>query len=875
MANAQMPGGMKGGMPKMGKIYGKVVDSKTNKPVEMASVVLLQMNGGKETLVKGVTTEANGEFSLDELPMMGSFQLAISSVGYKPYKKPVAFDMAALMKAGAAMQKSGGGDYSNMTSIPAGATDMLNAVNKDLGNIKLETDAQTLNGVTVTANVPQFTLQGEKKIFNVDKNLTSAGGTAQDVMKNVPGVLVDGDGKATIRNSAPQLLIDGRQSPLQLDQIPADAIESVEVVTNPSAKYDAEGGAGGVLNIVLKKNRKQGYNGGIRAGVDSRGGGNLGGDFNYRTGKINVSLNAFGNLSRNRMTGTNDRTDFFQTPDVANYQDDINETKGGFGFGRLGIDYFISNRTTLSLGYVKVHGEFHPNDNIDIRTDSLYSSGTQSIYSSRNTTGKNQFDMNGVQFGIKHIFPKAGREWTFDASANMGKNKNDNRYSSSYYTDATRSTDFFNAGQRTAGDGTNSFYTIQSDFVNPMFKSDKLEMGVKATIRQVKSNTDNYILDTAGNYDALPNPYSKYKNLDQVYAAYASYSGNINANTSYQLGLRAEASQYEGTLENTGQKFSNSYPVSLFPSVFVSRKLKHDQQLQFSYRRGINRPNFFQQLPFTDYSDPLNIRQGNPGLKPEFTNSVELTYMKNFTRTNYVMASLYYRHSSNLITQYQTVAPNPFDSLQSTLITSYINANSSDKYGVELTAGWDLTKWWNVLANVNVYNAQLNTGIPGSTTSSNNYLSGFAKLNNNFKLPKKFSLQLSGVYQSRTNLLPDSKNDGPGGGGRGGFMMQSSSSSQGYLEANWAIDAALKFTFLKNDMASVSLSCNDIFGTRRFTQHTENASFVQDYSRLTNPTMFRLNFSYRFGKMDTDLFRRKNVKGQMEGMQDATQNIGM
>ena len=876
-AFAQMPGGMKGGIPKMGKIYGKVVDSKTGKGVDMASVVLLQSKDGKETLVKGVTTEANGEFSLDELPMMGQFQLAISSVGYKPYKAPVSFDMQALMRAGAAMQKSGGagGDYSNMSSVPGGATDLMNAMNRDLGNIKVEATAQQLSGVTVTAATAPFTLQGEKKIFNVDKNITSQGGTAQDVMKNVPGVLVGGDGKVTIRNSTPQLLIDGRQSPLQLDQIPADAIESVEVVTNPSAKYDAEGGAGGVLNIVLKKNKKKGYNGGIRAGVDSRGGGNAGGDFNYRTGKINLSLNAHGNLMRNKMTGTNERTDLFQDPNVNTFQDDVNKTKGGFAFGRIGLDYFMTNRTTLSLGFVKVHGAFRPDDNIDITTDSMFTSGDRYAFSHRNTQGKNQFDMNGVQFGIKHIFPKPGMEWTFDASANMGKNKNDNKYNTNYFTDAAHTDNYLNAGQRTAGEGNNNFYTLQSDLALPMRKSDKLELGVKATIRQVKSNTDNYLLNPADNeYVILPNPYSKYKNLDQVYAAYASYSGNIDANTSFQLGLRAEASQYEGTLESdSNRKFSNSYPVSLFPSLFISRKLKHDQQLQFSYRRGINRPNFFQQLPFTDYSDPLNIRQGNPGLRPEFINSLELTYMKNFTRTNYVMASLYYRRSDNLITQYQTVNTNPFDSLQQTLITSYINANSSDKYGIELTAGWDLFKWWNILGNVNIYNAALNTGIPGSSTASNNYLSGFGKVTNNFKLPKKFTLQLSGVYQSRTNLLPDSKNDGPGGRGGGGFMMQSSSSSQGYLDANWAVDAALKWTFLKGDAASISLSVNDIFGTRKFRQHTENTEFVQDYSRLTNPTMFRLNFNYRFGKMDADLFRRKNIKGQMEGMQDATQNM--
>ncbi len=873
-AGAQMPGGMRGGMPKLGKVYGKIVDSKSGRAIDAASVLFLQVQNGKDVLVKNTLTESNGEFSFDELPMMGQFKITVIYTGYKQYEAPVAFDLGALMKAGAAMKGTGSGDFSTMTSVPGGATDLLNALSKDLGTIRVEALNEQLSGVTVTAAVPTFTLQGEKKIFNVDKNLTSQGGTAQDVMKNVPGVLVDADGKVTIRNSSPQLLIDGKQSPLQLDQIPADAIESVEIVTNPSAKYDAEGGTGGVLNIVLKKNRKTGYNGGIRAGVDSRGGGNLGADFNYRTGKVNLSLVGHSNLMRNRLTGSNERTDFSTDPNQRNTQDDVNTTRGGFAFGRVGLDYFVSNRTTISLGYVKVHGEFKPTDNLDITTDSLYPSGISTAWSQRHSEGKNQFDMNGVQLGMKHLFRQPGREWTFDASANMGKNSNDNRYTTTLYNDNQHTDASGLSSQRTAGSGQNNFYTIQSDYVQPMRKSDKLELGVKATIRQVKSDIDNYVSFNNGPDTLIPNVYSRYKNLDQVYAAYASYSGNIDANTSYQLGLRAEGSQYEGTLEMNNQTFSNAYPVSLFPSVFVSRKLKKDQQLQFTYRRGINRPNFFQLLPYTDYTDPLNIRQGNPGLKPEFTNTVEATYMKNFTRINYVMVSVYYRHSSNLITQYQDLGTNPFTGDQA-LISSYINANSSDRYGIELTSGWDITKWWNALANVNVYNATLNTGEAGTTSSTNSYLSGFGKLTNNFKLPKKLSFQLSGVYQSRTNLLPDAKNDGPGGGRGGGFMMQSNSSSQGYLEANWSVDAALRWSFLKGDAASLSLSVNDIFGTRRFTQHTEDEYFVQDYSRLVNPQLVRLNFSFRFGKMDTDLFRRKNIKGQMEGMQDASQNIGM
>lgn len=853
-------------MPRMGKVYGKVLDDKTGKPVDVASVALLQKKGGKQELVKGSITEADGEFSLDELPVMGAFELVISALGYKEYRQPVAFDMGALMKAGGVM-RAGSGEGTG--GIPEGATAALDALNKDLGNIRLEPTAQALSGVTVSARVAAFSLQGEKKIFNVDQNITSQGGTAADVMKNVPGVLVDPDNRVTIRNAAPQLLIDGRQSPLQLDQIPADAIESVEVITNPSAKFDAEGGAGGVLNIVLKKNRKRGYNGSLRAGADSRGGGNLGGDVNLRSGKFNVSLNAFGNLNRTRIEANTTREDFYFAPRVRTEQEQVNNMRGAFGMVRLGVDYFVTNRTSISLGATRMGGAHRPDDALDITIDSLFPAGTRITWGSRNTVGENTFNMLGGNVGLKHLFPRAGEEWTFDASVNAGRNSNDNFYTNYSYRDAAHTDVAARERLRLSGVGKNNFYVVQTDYVRPLGGKQKVEGGLKATIREIESDIYNYSYNWTDNlYTRLPNVNAEYSNTDAVYAAYGSFSGNFDENNSFQLGLRAESSQYTGKLPLANASFTIQYPISLFPSVFYSRKMKGEQQLQAVYRRGITRPNFFQLLPFTDYSDPLNIRQGNPALRPEFTHSFELSYIKNFTRSNYVMVSLYERHASNLITSYQSLAINPFTG-ENAVITSYINAATSDRYGAEITAAWDLRKWWNATANVNVYNAAL---AAGDGTGTTNYLSGFGKLNNQFRFAQGWSAQLSGAYQSRTNLLPEGRNEGGRGGGRGGggghFGPQATGNAQGYLDAQWYADASIRKAFLKNDAASITLSVNDIFASRKFIQHSETDFFIQDYSRIVNPRMVRLNFAWRFGKLDTELFRRKNIKGAMEGMQD-------
>jgi outer membrane receptor protein involved in Fe transport len=348
-----------------------------------------------------------------------------------------------------------------------------------------------------------------------------------------------------------------------------------------------------------------------------------------------------------------------------------------------------------------------------------------------------------------------------------------------------------------------------------------------------------------------------------VYAAYVTFSNSMK-NFAYKAGLRAESSDYSGELKNTGQKFSNNYPVSLFPSLFLTQKLQHNQQLQMSYSRRINRPNFFQLIPFTDYTDKLNITRGNPGLVPEFTQSVELSYLKTFKGNNTFLASLYYKNTNNLITRYLDKQSDPVSG-DDVLINTYINANSSYSTGAEFTSQNYLTKWWDISANANIYQSKINTNNV-NLKSQDALVSWFGKFNSNFKLPAKFSMQVSTIYQSKTNLPV---NSGGGGFGPGGFG-QSQSSSQGYIKSFWGTDIAVKKTFLKNDAASITVSVNDIFKTRKTDQYSESAFFIQNYSRIRDPQMVRINFAYRFGKLDMSLFKRRtnsNTSGATEGMQ--------
>lgn len=849
-----------GQIPAIGHFYGKIVDAKTNKGIDGVSVQLIQTKFDtatkkpKDMVIAGMIT-SKGNFSMENLPIFGNFRLKITAIGYKIYEQKVAFDIK--LGQGADMQQA------------------LSAADKDLGNIKLQADAQTLDQVTVTASKPLVQLGIDRKIYNVEKDLSAPGGTATDVMKNVPSVAVDIDGNVTLRNSTPTIFVDGRPTTLTLDQIPADAIQSVEIITNPGAKYDASGGTSGILNIVLKKNRKTGYNGTLRAGIDKRARVNLGGDINVRQGKFNVFANANFNQRKSISTGTTNRYTFLNEPFNKLFQEDRNVNKGYFAFGRLGMDYFLDNRNTLSISGTLVHGSFNPYTNSDLYVDSLYPNGdVTSSYTRRLSTTDGSFNNTGGMLSYKHTFPKAGKEWTGDVNYSNGTNKNNNLISSDIYKvkDEPLSSIY---NQQQIGSGTNEYITAQTDFTNPISEKSKIEAGARAAIRNVNSVNDIGIKGADGSFSRLPLLSSQYTYHDRVYAGYVTYSNAIR-NFGYQVGLRAESSNYDGTstyavkdansgnLKDTVGNFSNNYSVSLFPSIFLSQKLDDENELQLNYTRRIDRPNFFQLFPFTDYSDSLNLSRGNPNLKPQFTNSFELSYQKTFKRNNTFIASVYYKYTTDLITRYQSKELNPItDSL--VIINTYINANSSYVGGLELIGRNTITKWWDVTSNINIYTSKINT-VDTIPTVGQTY-SWFGKINNTFKLPKNFTLQLSGDFTSKTVLPPGGSAGGGGGGGRG-WGQTVSGNAQGYSKPTGGVDLALKFEFLKNKAASVTFSINDIFRTRISNVFTTSDYFNQETYRRRDPQFFRLQFNYRFGKFDVALFKRKNIQGDRENMQN-------
>ncbi len=846
---AQVPGGGRpgGGQMNIGRFYGKIVDAKTNKPIDAVSVQLYQnrmdtaTKTRKDVLVTGQLTEANGDFSLEGLSPMGNYRLFITAIGFKTIEQTISFGIR-----------------------PGGAgEDMMAKLDKDLGNIKLEPDVQQLSEVVVTAEKPTLQLGIDRKIFNVEKNIVSQGGTGVDVMRNVPTVNVDIDGNITMRNSAPQIFVDGRPTVLTLEQIPADAIQSIELITNPSAKYDASGGQSAIINIVLKKNRRVGYSGSVRAGIDMRARLNGGGDINIRQGKVNFFANIGLNQRRGISFGETDRNNFGDFVPNTAFTDNRNISDGFFRFGRAGVDFLIDNRNTLTLQGNFGGGNF---DNIDqnvIRYDSAYST-PKTIFEDRNTDGNSIFRNNGATISYKYNFPRAGRELTADINYNKSRNESNQNISYTKWLDANR-TQLANAEQvqGVLSGGNNTFIVGQIDYTDPINENIKLEAGLRSQTRLFESFQRNSI-----NGVAQPLISNQFSYVDYVHAAYASFSQKVaKANFNYQVGLRVESSSYDGEQAGKTERFQNQFPLALFPSIFLSKSFEQKQDIQINYSRRINRPNFFQLLPNTDYSDIFNYQTGNPNLKPEFTNSLELTYQKTYgDKNNTVLVTLFGKQTNNLISRY-VVRDKLGDSPDSANINTWINANKSYAAGVELVFRNTVSKWWEINYNINVYYSKID-GSSISPDLKNERTSYTVKLNNSFRLGKGWSMQLSGDYNSRS-ILPVSSGGGGRGGGRGGGGWMGGgniATTQGYIDDNYYVDFGVRKEFkIKNNTAFVSMNWSDVFSTRRNNVFAQSAVLDQYSWRRRDPAFVRLNFNYRFGKFDASLFKRKNTRSEGGG----------
>jgi hypothetical protein len=805
--NAQMPpnaGGMgKINMPAIGRVYGKVIDASTKQVVEFCSVALFTMR--TDSAIAGALTKMNGEFSLDNLPF-GMFKLRVKFIGYKMYEQQV----------------------------------MINpqSIERDLGNIKIEQDVEMLKAVEVTEEKATMTMSIDRKIYNVSKDLTTQGGNGLDAVKNIPSVSVDPDGNVTLRNSGVQLFIDGRPTTLTLQQIPADQIDRIEVITNPSVKFDASS-TGGILNVVMKKNNLPGYNGTVMLGIGTNNRYNGMANINIKEKPWGFSLSANYNQSQNNNKGYTYRENITNPIPVKYFdQNNLSINKNQMSMVRGAIDYSINNRNTLTLSGNYSLGTNKSDDNQKSFTyneaDVLTQAGVRDNYN------YGSFGNYTAQLGYRKTFPKPNKELTSDFSYNHGNT--DGGYEFSSLNTFTNNGSSYNTLEINKALGSSDMYNFQIDYSNPINDSNKIEYGIKSNYKQSRNSNAvmnySYAIGEFINDTVLSNNYAI---DDIVNGAYINYIKRIKK-TTVQAGLRFEQSYYQGHILNkVNQDFGYQYPnnlenifKSLFPGLFISRKLSEKSEFQVNFSRKINRPNFFQLMPFIMFADRYNYRIGNPTLKPEFVNMGELNYNYVKKNLNYLV-SLYGRYTENVITN--IAYPNPNDA--TILINTFANGKSSFTYGLENTLKLTFFKNLNVTTNITTNYVYINA----SDGNGNNYYNkGFTyegKIIASYKFPLDITFQANANYEGPKPL------------------------AQGQVKEMYFMDLSLVKTLKQRITFNLSLS--DVFNTKRRLMYYDTPDYIQEMARRRESRYLKFSVTWMFGKMDASVFKRKSTNKNGRG----------
>lgn len=813
-------------------ILGKVMELGTNQPMEGASVQLFAVNNlskgksNRDSLIDVMLTKPNGDFSFQKIPFE-SVRVVISAVGHSDVSVPVRF----------------------------GSVNEQTTQRKDIGNVMLPRVTQQLEGVVVTANPPKMKLGIDKKTFDVAQSLTAKGGTAADVMKTIPAVSVDIDGNVEFRNSTPTIFVDGRPTILTLDQIPSDNIDKIELISNPSAKYDASSG-GGILNIILKKEKRRGLNGIVSASGGTPSLFRSNANINIRQGMVNFFVSGGYNTSGGKTTGESNRINK-RDGAVQNYFDQQSENHRQRNFQSLrgGFDLFLDNRNTLTISQGYTKGNFGNNQ---LQQQQFYDLN-HSLYQLGNRTSKSEseFIRNNTQLNFTHKFPTDGEQLDVSLNVNYGKSTSLANITNNYTL--PDNTPVGNPQVvKNDGSNNNNQWTAKADYVKPLSENSKIEAGVRSYVNNYKSVFGSFSLQN-GVFSKLPLS-NNYKYEEQVHAAYFTFTNKIG-NFGYQLGLRGEYSRFDGVLIDSAKRFGYVYPAklknlwdALFPSIFLSQKLNDHQEVQLNYSRRVRRPDFWQLNPFIDINDPQNIQQGNPALRPQFRNSYELNFSDNYGKNNNFLATLYYRNTQGDITQYSdTITTAQYQQLNNSavdpnaILNTYINASSSNNLGMELTLQQNVAPGFNVTPSVSLTYRKVNAK-GTSADLSNEGFNWQGKLQVNYKISTGNN---SSVFNN-TSFQMDSKYQSP------------RVIPQGRRLANYNIDFAIRKDLFKNNRGSVIFGISDLLNKSKNGVIYDTPSFYQEsYSRWQVRT-FRVTFSYKFGNANFQLFK-KNGGDEGEG----------
>ena len=770
-----------------GTVKGTVIDSKTKQGMEFVNVTV-KANGAATVLNAGVT-DSQGDFALGGLKT-GTYDVVVSCVGYKSVIK----------------------------TIHLGNTSSAVSLNK----ISLVEDSHLLKEVSVVGQQPQMKFEIDKKVFNVSQDLSSIGGSASDVLSNIPSINVDNDGNVSLRgNSSVTIWINGKASGLSsdnqaqvLEQLPAESIERIEVITNPSAKYSPEGTAG-IINIVLKEDRQLGYFGSVRAGVRSNGSVVSGTSVNYTTSKLDANIDLGyrhmvqdgGSFShRTNTQGTSDTSD----DTFLNQTGERNQNGNGV-FLRGGLTYHFNKKDQLYGNGFGILG--HGNSNNIINYDQT---GAITYKSLRRTDTETDIKGGNATVGFKHAFTQ-DHYLDFSTSYNKWGMDNDATYNQSYENGFKPS-----SFQEQVNNINNRNLEFQLDYQNKWDADHKIEAGWKSTLGRENSPIKTYTdpSKSASSFD--PSAYNRFIYDQDIHAGYVTYTGKWSK-LGYQLGMRGEYTKvktlskaWENGAETSGTPYTTDY-FKLFPSMYLTYSLPAGNELQLNYSRRINRPWGTQLNSFRNITDSTNISYGNPELKPQYSNSLELNYIKNWDK-HMLSFSTYYRTTNDVIQSVSYLQNN-------IMYSTSINIAKTQSAGVELIEKSSLFKIFDITTTWDGYYYKLNGFNYNATVyAPEERFAWNARMIANVILPYSWSLQMNGNYNSRQSI------------------------AQGTSSSNYSVDAGLKKTFLKKKW-TLSLNVRDMFNSLGQHNYTSGTSFIQDAKNWRTGRRYGITLTYSFGNM--------------------------
>ena len=761
------------------KLSLKVIDADSKQAMPYTTVSIYKSTDS--TLIDGGITDDKGELKMDL--KAGIYTIQISFIGYKK------------------------------RSIPSVN---LSKSNIDLGVISLQSDNKTLEEVNVVAQKSQMEFKLDKKVFNVGSDATMKGANASELLDNVPSVEVDVEGNVSLRGSQNvRILINGKPSGLvgantqdALRQLQGSLIDRIEVITNPSSKYDAEGEAG-IINIILKEEKKSGINGSVelRTGYPQNHGVSL--NLNMRKEHFNVFLN-YG-IGYRESVGKGKSSQQFYLSDTS-YSTEIDRRYDRAGLSQnvmLGTDIFLNDKNTLTVSALYRLSDENNDSKIEYKDYNVLND--LSTFSIRENMEEEKDINKELSLSYKKTFDKKGKEWSSDLKYNDG-----------FERELGDIDEYIVQGigfgendliQKSKNEELADNLILQTDFVLPLANKMKIESGLKMSIRNIDNDYNVEEKDSAGNFFTLNTFTNRFKYDEDVYAAYFIFSKQFEK-LSYQLGMRMEHSEIGTELITTNQKSKKSY-TDFFPSAAFTYKLENDNSLQWSYSRRISRPNFWYLNPFYSFSDARNIRTGNPNLDPEYTNSFEVGYLKYWKKSNFYVGT-YYKHSNQVFDRISLVNDT------GVTVSLPVNLAQSNSYGVEGNFSTELMKNLKFSGSANLYYFESDGDYENINYSAETF-SWNARMSLKYSINKLTDIQLNGMYRSPIN------------------------SAQGKRKSITILNFAANREILKNK-GSLTFSVQDIFNSRKWRSITEGSNFYSESEFQWRPRQFTLTFSYRFNQ---------------------------